>query len=148
MLRIKTNLAGGILTILISSILLLLMPYQIKIGVGTISSYLGASDVPRMLLILMIVLGVILMLESLVLKKEHIVEVEVVQLKNVAVFTGIIFVGVVLFYLLGYLISMFVMCGLILIRLKCKERKLYIVCAILIVLVYVVFTQALNVRLP
>lgn len=148
MLRIKTNLVGGIFTLAIAVGLLLLVPSQIQIGASAIEGHLAADSVPRMVLILMIVLSVMLILESLVLKREHIVEIEIKQLKSIAVFTGILFLGVILFYVLGFLVSMFVMCGLIFLRLKCKERKLYIVCAVLIILVYIIFTEALNVRLP
>jgi len=147
MIKIRTNLTGGILTMLLAGGLYILMPSQIK-GELLAEGQIGAAFAPSVVLIVMFLLGICLIAQSTILKKEEIVEINKKQLLSVGIFSLIVLFAVVLFYLFGFLISTIVMCLLILINLKCKSWKIYLSCGILIAVVYITFTMVLKVQLP
>ncbi len=148
MLKIKTHLVGGIFTAVIAVILLLLLPSQIGDELMLPKGQIASNFVPTLLLYLMLGLSILLIIQSLFFKIEHIVEISISEVRDVGVFTLNLLVSVILFHLLGFIVSMIAMCAMTFLQLKCKRKSIYITSAALIVVVYFSFTTLLNVPLP
>lgn len=148
MVKLKTNLIGGVFTVLLGIGLLLLMPSQIDSTLMVTDEYIDASFAPQVVSMLMVFLGLTLVIQSIIFKKENIVEIKISQIKRIAFFTLILIGGVILFYLFGFLISTAATSGIILWYLRNRNWKMYMICAIIILIVYLAFTMLLQVQLP
>jgi hypothetical protein len=146
-MKVRTNLVGGLIFIVFGSILLALLNKQV-ITYGNITFLQSAKVLPFIAEIVMVGGGVGLVIESLVFKKDEIVEFVWSEQKN-AVYTigffcifaaGIYFLGFIIGAIL-FLISMFI---------YYKNRSiLQLVCLIaLIIGVYFLFTGVFYVQLP
>jgi hypothetical protein len=146
-MKVRTNLVGGIIFIVFGTTLLALLNKQV-ITYGNITFLQSAKVLPFIAEIVMIIGGVALVIESLVFKKDKIVDFIWEEQKN-AIFTigffcifagGIYFFGFIVGAIL-FLISMFW-------YYKNKNLLEFVVLLALIIGVYFLFTGVFYVQLP
>jgi putative tricarboxylic transport membrane protein len=146
-MRIRTDLIGGAVFLIFSVILYLIIPNQIK-QTYTQNQYINALIVPRMIAYLIGGFSLVLVLKSVVLKKDNVVVLEVSKELASLIFFGLMLVYLILIPILGYLISMIAMSITSLAYQKVKSIKQYIAVLIINIVVYVGFTYVLKVPLP
>jgi hypothetical protein len=147
-MKVKTNLISGMLASILGIVLLVINPLQIQEEKFLTNGQIRADFIPKATSYVMILLGVILLVQSIVLKKEKIIEIEAKAFTRSLIFLGMLIVYAILFTYIGYLISSILFSVGLLLFLKCKKPLYYGICIVFPVLVYVVFTYGLSVKLP
>jgi hypothetical protein len=146
-MKVKTNLIGGVFFILLGVILFLLMPSQIIVS-GSVPFLESAKAAPFLSILIMFVCGLILVFQSVVLKKEKEVVIDFAEQKY-ALYLILFLIGYsVLIYLIGFLIA-----SLLLVLALSKFFKLESKIQVLIVmgicgLVYFIFLYIFHISLP
>lgn len=145
--KIKTNLVSGIIMALISGIFLYVMPSQIKIP-GYDSGAPSPRIIPGACLVVILIFSLVLIIQSLVFKKENIVEFDWEKEKPAilliallcAYVAGIIYIGFILASIIVFCIVLF----------YCGERKppIYIFTIAAAVGIYYLFTLLFHISLP
>ena len=147
MMRVRTNLAGGSIFIVFGTILMLLLNKQV-ITYGNIAFLQSAKVIPFLAEFVMIAGGLLLVFQSLVLKKEKYVEInwedQKYALATLLAFcmfaAGIFFAGYIIGSLL-FIVLMFVLN-------KNKSIIEFIGLCVLAVGIYILFTRIFYVQLP
>lgn len=144
-MKIKTNLAAGVLCLVASVIIWILIPYQIgEVAGGTITS--DARLFPRMFTVLIGILGMVLIVMSLVFHKEVIKEIQVGQEAKVLGYFAMVFVFAFLIPVCGFLISALLFVVASLVYLKSRNKWHYIASICVTIAVYLAFSKGLGVR--
>ncbi|SDB53457.1 Tripartite tricarboxylate transporter TctB family protein [Pseudobutyrivibrio sp. YE44] len=145
--KIKTNLWSGIIMGGLSLILLLLMPYQVRVPAFD-SGAPSPRIIPGICLVIMLIFSIVLIIQSLVLKKEKIVEFDWQKEKPAILLIGLLCLYVALILLIGFIPASAVTFALILAY--CGERKPFIYIFILAasIGIYFLFMKVFNVSLP
>lgn len=146
-IKIKTNLVSGIVMGLLSVILLIALPGQVRVP-----AYDSGAPSPRIIpgacLVLMLVFSVILIIQSLVLKKEKIVEFDWDKEKPAIVLILAMCAYVALIIFLGYIPASIIV--FLAVQFYCGERKplMYIYTIAAAIVIYFLFKQVFNIALP
>lgn len=145
-MKIKTNLVGGILFSVFSVIILLLVPSQCAASqTPTVGN--DPRLMPRVVAIVMLICSLTLIFQSLVMKKETVIEINMADEKN-ALYASLLMLGfLVCILLFGFLIASFLMIVVFLLFFKEKKILPYIVLCILAIGVYLLFVKLFNVPL-
>ncbi len=145
-IRYRANLAAGCLAILAAIILYLLIPSQVALESKPVHGITSRS-LPYALSVLTAVCGVGLVLQSLLLKKDEIRELDVVQEGK-----GLLYMACLAVYAWGvgrsFLISTCLLGVATLAFTKDKKWLHYLVVLCVVVVIYLMFTRFLHVRLP
>lgn len=145
--KIKTNLVSGIVMGIFSIVMLCLLPTQVRVP-----AYDSGSPSPRIIpgtcLVLMLIFSIVLIIQSLVFKKEKIVEFDWAKEKPVIVLIIIMCVYVALIIYMGYIFASIV--TFIAVLLYCGEKKLptYVVAVVASVVIFFLFKNVFNIQLP
>ena len=146
-IKIKTNLWSGIIMGVLSLVLLILLPYQVRIP-----AYDSGAPSPRIIpgicIILMLVFSLVLLFQSIVLKKEKIVVFDWEKEKPAVLLILLLCVYVALVILIGFIpASAITFCILLA---YCGERKpfIYIFTIAFAVGIYFLFKYVFTVSLP
>jgi hypothetical protein len=145
--KIKTNLWSGIIMGAISLILLILMPNQVRIP-----AYDSGAPSPRIIpgicLIIMLIFSVVLIIESVVLKKEKIVEFDWEKEKPAILMIALLCIYVALILYVGFIVASAI--TFVIILAYCGERKpfIYIFTILAAILIYFLFKEVFTVSLP
>ena len=145
--KIKTNLVSGIVMGLLSAFLLYVMPKQVRVP-----AYDSGAPSPRIIpgvcLVVMLVCSIILIIQSLVFKKEKIVEFDWNQEKPAILLILLMCVYVFLIIKIGFILASAVI--FIVVLFYCGERKpfIYIFTIALAVGIYFLFSRVFHVSLP
>lgn len=145
--KIKTNLWSGIIMGAISILLLVLMPSQVRVP-----AYDSGAPSPRIIpgvcLVLMLVFSVVLIIQSLVFKKEKVVEFDWAVEKPAIVLILIMCVYVALILFIGYIPASII--TFLAVQFYCGERKLpiYIYTIAAAILIFFLFKKVFNISLP
>ena len=145
-LKYRSNLAAGIVAILFGAALWFLTPEFC--GVERKATYgVNSQTLPYALAVLAMACGVGLIFQSLVLKKDEVKELELgKELK------GLLYMLVIAVYAVGFnysfLISTILLGVITLAFQKDRQWLHYLIVAVMVVVIYFVFTQLLHVRLP
>lgn len=145
--KIKTNLATGVIMGIISVVLLLLIPSQIRepaFDSGAPSPRL----IPTLCIVIMLISSIALIIQSLVLKKEHIVEFDWQKEKPAIILIIGMCIYVVLILCIGYVLGSII--TFIAVLFYCGERKpgTYIVAIVAAVLICLMFRNIFHISLP
>lgn len=145
--KIKTNLWSGIIMGAISLIMLILLPQQVRIP-----AYDSGAPSPRIIpgicLVIMLIFSLWLIFESLVLKKEKIVEFDWEKEKPAILLILLLCVYVALILFVGFIpASIIVFC---IILAYCGERKpfIYIFTILAAIGIFFLFKYVFTVSLP
>lgn len=145
--KIKTNLVSGIVMGIFSLILLLTLPSQVRVP-----TYDSGAPSPRVIpgacIVLMLIFSVVLIVQSVVFKKEKIVEFDWEKERPVILMILMMCVYVALIIYMGYIIASIV--TFIALLLYCGERKpsVYVVTVVASVVIFFLFKNVFNIQLP
>lgn len=147
-ITLRKNLWAGIFSALFGVVFWLLIPVYIRSKVITNTSAVGPDYMPRLVAGLMILLGVGLIVQSLVFKKDSTVTIVLRQELHALIIFVVLLVYVLLLPIAGYLIATPLFgCGLLALT-RDKKWPHYVVLIALSGLVYCLFRFLLHVPLP
>lgn len=145
--KIKTNLVSGIVMGIFSLILLLTLPSQVRVP-----AYDSGAPSPRVIpgacIVLMLIFSVVLIVQSVVFKKEKIVEFDWEKERPVILMILMMCGYVALIIYMGYIFASIV--TFIAVLLYCGERKpsVYVVTVVASVVIFFLFKNVFNIQLP
>ena len=146
-IKIRTNLVSGVLMGLFSVIMLLCMPSQVRVP-----AYDSGAPSPRIIpgicLAVILFFSIVLIVQSLVFKKERIVVFDWQKEKPAIILIAAMCIYVALILTIGYTsASIIIFCA---IQFYCGERKpfIYIFTIAAAVVIYFIFQYLFNVALP
>jgi len=146
-MKVRSNLTGGIIFVVFGTLLLLLLEAQV-ITYGMIPFLQSAKVLPFMAEVVMIAGGLFLILQSLVFKKETVVEIRWEEQKYALIVLGIFAVFASLIFFAGYIVGSVVFV-LLMSRLYRNRNLLEVaMLAVLAIGIFVLFTQVFYVQLP
>ena len=146
--RVPTNLVGGISFFSISIVLVILIPKQIPIMAFFQTTNINSRFVPYILSGIIFLLSMILIIQSLVFKKEQYLEFDLSKEMKGLLYILILILFVFLVKYIGFLISSILMGAGTLAFLKVKAVKTYAIVLISILVLNVLFVYAFNIPLP
>lgn len=146
-IKIRTNLVSGILMGLFSIIMLLYMPSQVRVP-----AYDSGAPSPRIIpgicLVTILFFSIVLIVQSIVFKKEKIVIFDWQKEKPAIILIAAMCIYVALILNVGYVLaSIIIFCA---IQFYCGERKpfIYIFTIVAAIVIYFIFQYLFNVALP
>ncbi|MCF2625046.1 tripartite tricarboxylate transporter TctB family protein [Fusobacterium perfoetens] len=147
--KIKVNIVGGAIFIILSMILWYLIPSQIPINSDGI---ITSRSFPRLIVLLMFFSSLFIFVSDIIklISKRPVSEVEV-NLKEegrAAVVCVLLVAYAFLLNKIGFMIASIVYCYSMLIFFKCKNWKYYIIVTIICMAVTYIFKNILLVQLP
>ena len=145
-IKYRSNLLAGCLAIVAAAVLFLIIPSQV--GLESSATYgITSRTLPYALSILSAACGVGLIVQSLVLKKDEVREIELRQEAK-----GLLYMLILLAYGWGFsrsfLISTSLLGAVTQALQKDKKPLHYVVVVAVVVVLYFTFTELLHVRLP
>ncbi len=145
--KIKTNLWSGIIMGVISLVLLMVMPGQVRVPAFD-SGAPSPRIIPGICLVIMLVCSVALIIQSLVFKKEKIVEFDWTEQKPMILLILALCIYTLLIITIGFIPASVIVFPLILFY--CGERKptIYIFTVAMGIGIYFLFKLVFNVSLP
>ena len=145
--KIKTNLWSGIIMGALSLILLISMPYQVRIPAFD-SGAPSPRIIPGICLVIMLIFSLVLIIKSLVFKKEKVVEFDWQKEKPAILLIALMCLYVALILVIGFVPASAV--TFIIILAYCGERKpfIYIFIVAAAIGIYFLFKNVFNVSLP
>ena len=145
--KIKTNLVTGIVMGLFSAFMLYVMPKQVRIPAYD-SGAPSPRIIPGLCLVVILLCSIILIIQSLVFKKEKIVEFDWNNEKPAILLIVLLCIYVFLIIKLGFIIASAVTFTIVLFY--CGERRpfIYVFTIALAVGIYFLFSKVFHVSLP
>lgn len=145
-IRYRSNLTAGIVSIIFGSIVLSVIPSQISLGFDNTYG-ITPRTIPYVLAGICILFGALLIVQSLVLKKDTVKEMELSrELKALAYMA--VFVVYSLLFNVSFVFATILLGAVTLMFLKCKKPLYYAIVAVTVVFLYFVLTQFLHIQLP
>ncbi len=144
-IRIKSNLAGGILTFGFAAVLWILIPLQISLMNN--NAYIDARFVPRIVAIAIGIGGLSLILQS-IFGKDTYIELNLRKEAKAVLYIGLLILYAYLLPVAGYLITTPVLGIMTLLISGEKNKKYYAVTLALVGILYCIFTFLLKIKLP
>lgn len=148
MLNLKKNLSAGILSCVLGIAYWILIPIGIDAKLEIETNAVGPDYMPRLIGALLIILGAILIVQSVVLKKEEVLVWDFNQEKPVLLYLAVLLGLIILIPLAGFLISSVVAALFFLLLMKEKNKWFYGIVLAICVMIYVIFRFALGIPLP
>ena len=145
--KIRTNLVTGILMALFSGFMLYVMPKQVRVPAFD-SGAPSPRIIPGICLVVILICSIVLIIQSLVFKKEKIVEFDWENEKPAIFLIAMLCIYVFLIIKIGFILASAV--TFIVILFYCGERKpfIYIFTVALAVGIYFLFSKVFHVSLP
>lgn len=145
-IKYKSNLAAGIVSLILGVICLILVPLQIAKDYSATYG-ITSRTVPYAIGILWIVCGVILLVESLILKKDT--EKTLVvgkELKALAYMVILLAYGIL--FKRSFLISTILLGVATLAMTGTKKKLFYVIVIAMVVVLYLLFAKVLHIQMP
>lgn len=145
--KIKTYLWSGIIMGVISAVLLAIMPYQVRVP-----AYDSGAPSPRIIpaacLIFMLISSIVLILQSLVFKKEKVIEFDWKKEGPIILLVLGMCLYAALIIWIGFIAASILIFGAVLFY--CGERKplIYIITFVAAIGIFLLFKFVFNVSLP
>ena len=145
--KIKTNLVSGILMGLFSAFMFIVMPQQVRVPAFD-SGAPSPRIIPGICLVIMLLCSIILIVQSLVFKKEKIVVFDWEKEKPAILLIVALCIYVFLIIKIGFILASAIIFSLILFY--CGERKpfIYIFTIAMAVGIFYLFSSVFHVSLP
>lgn len=147
--KIKVNVVGGIIFLILAMILWYLIPSQIPV---TTDAVITSRSFPKLIVVVMFFSSLFILVNDLIkiARKLPVQEVEVnLKEEGRAVITCVLLIlYAVLLNIIGFLFASIVYCCAMLAFFKCKNWKYYLTVIIICTLVTYIFKNILLVQLP
>ena len=145
--KIKTNLVSGILMGAIALLLLVLMPGQVRVPAFD-SGAPSPRIIPGICLAIMLVSSAALLIQSLVLKQEKVVEFDWEKEKPAILLIVGMCVYIVLMLCIGYVLASLIVFPLVLFYVGERKPGPYIVVLVSAFAIFLLFKNVFNISLP
>ncbi|MCI6945013.1 MAG: tripartite tricarboxylate transporter TctB family protein [Faecalibacterium sp.] len=145
--KIKTNLVSGILMGAIALLLLVLMPGQVRVPAFD-SGAPSPRIIPGICLGIMLVSSIALLIQSLVLKQEKVVEFDWEKEKPAILLIVGMCVYIVLMLCIGYVLASLIVFPLVLFYVGERKPGPYIVVVVSAFAIFLLFKNVFNISLP
>jgi len=145
--KIRTNLVTGILMALFSGYMLLVMPKQVKVPAFD-SGAPSPRIIPGICLVVILLCSLVLIVESLIFKKEKIVVFDWTNEKPAILLIALLCVYVFLIVKIGFILASAVTFVVLLFYSGERKPFIYIFTIALAVGIYFLFSQVFHVSLP
>ena len=145
--KIKTNLVSGILMGAIALLLLVLMPGQVRVPAFD-SCAPSPRIIPGICLGIMLVSSIALLIQSLVLKQEKVVEFDWEKEKPAILLIVGMCVYIVLMLCIGYVLASLIVFPLVLFYVGERKPGPYIVVLVSAFAIFLLFKNVFNISLP
>lgn len=146
-MKVRTNLTGGVIFIVFGTVLLLLLDKQV-VTYGNIHFLQSAKVLPFFAELVMIGCGILLVIQSVVFKKESIVEFIWAEQRFAVYVLAIFCVFAAAIYFLGFLIGSLLFVILMFVLYKNRSIPQFLLLCGLAVGIYLLFTAVFYVQLP
>ena len=144
-LRIKTNLVFGIIAVCTAVALWLIIPWQVPASLIT-NEKIDGRFMPRLLAVLMAICGISCIIKSLVFKNEDVKTIACpIEMKNI-IYLGMVIVYGILAIYVSFILSSIVFGCCLLLYMKTKDFRKYLVVTVVIIAVSIAFKYGLRVR--
>ena len=145
--KIKTNLVSGILMGAIALLLLVLMPGQVRVPAFD-SGAPSPRIIPGICLGIMLVSSIALLIQSLVLKQDKVVEFDWEKEKPAILLIVGMCVYIVLMLCIGYVLASLIVFPLVLFYVGERKPGPYIVVVVSAFAIFLLFKNVFNISLP
>ena len=145
--KIKTNLVSGILMGAIALLLLVLMPGQVRVPAFD-SGAPRPRIIPGICLGIMLVSSIALLIQSLILKQEKVVEFDWEKEKPAILLIVGMCVYIVLMLCIGYVLASLIVFPLVLFYVGERKPGPYIVVVVSAFAIFLLFKNVFNISLP
>lgn len=144
--KYRSNLVAGIVSVILGIICMLIIPRQI--GEDYSATYgITSRTVPYAIAVLWIICGIVLMVQSLVFKKDEIKMIDVSKEAKAVGYMLVILIYAVLFKKSFLLSTVFL--GLATLAFTGSRKKsFYLIVFAVVVILYLLFSKVLHVQLP
>jgi len=145
--KIKTNLVTGILMLIFSAVMLYLLPAQVRVPAFD-SGAPSPRIIPAICLIVILINSVALIFQSLVLKKDKVVEFDWAKEKPAILLVALLCIYVALIIHIGFILASIIV--FVITLFYCGERKpfIYIFTIAAAVGIFFLFRSVFHVSLP
>lgn len=145
-IRYRSNAAAGAVSIVLGVICLILSPRQI--GEDYAVTYgITSRTVPYAVTVLWIVCGLALLVQSLLLKKDEVKELDLKKEGKALAYMGILLVYAILFNK-SFLLSTAFLGAVTLVFVGCRKKLFYAIVLALVTALYLLFSQVLHIQMP
>ena len=145
--KIKTNLVSGILMGAIALLLLVLMPGQVRVPAFD-SGAPSPRIIPGICLAIMLVSSIALLIQSLILKQEKVVEFDWEKEKPAILLIVAMCVYIGLMLCIGYVLASLIVFPLVLFYVGERKPGPYIVVLVSAFAIFLLFKNVFNISLP
>ena len=145
--KIKTNLWTGIIFAAFAAFMFVMMESQVRLP-GYDSGAPSPRVLPTIFLAIILVCSVVLIIQSLVFKKEKVVEYDVQKEKPMLLLIALLCVYPVLVGFLGYVVASIICFPVALFYIGERKKSPYVVAIVAAVLIYMLFKYVFNISLP
>lgn len=146
-MKIKTNLATGIVFLLVSAVIFLLIPGQISepphLGSGP-----SPRTIPYIVTVVTFICSIILIVQSLVFKKDKTIEINFQEEKSIFKIIGCILLFGILMVTAGYLVAVWVTIPIMLFVMGERKPFIYLFCVLVGTGIYFLFSNIFHISLP
>jgi putative tricarboxylic transport membrane protein len=142
----RSNLVAGIVSVILGIICMVIIPGQI--GEDYSATYgITSRTVPYAVAILWIICGIVLMIQSLVLKKDEVKTLDVGKELKALAYMAVILVYALLFKK-SFLVSTMFLGVATLAFTGSKKKSFYVIVLATVLILYLLFSKVLHVQLP
>lgn len=145
-IRYRSNAAAGVVSIVLSIVCLILIPRQIGEDY-TVTYGITSRTVPYAVAVLWIVCGMVLLVQSLLLKKDEVKELDLKKEGKALGYMAVLLVYAILFNK-SFLLSTAFLGAVTLVFLGCRRKLFYAIVLALVAVLYLLFSQVLHIQLP
>lgn len=145
---VKKNLWSGIFAVAFGTLVWWQIPYQILSKRRFATAAVGPEYLPRIMAIVLVVLGIMLIVQSVALRKDKAIILDLYEEGRVLVAIAMMAVYVAVTPRLGFLWSSIAVNVLLLLYLRCRNWRYYLVIVAATAAVYFSFKYGLDVKLP
>ena len=146
-IKIKTNLWTGIIFAVFAAFMFFMMEKEVRLP-GYDSGAPSPRVLPTIFLAIILVCSVVLIIQSLVFKKEKVVEFDWEKEKPMIVLVALLCVYPVLISFLGYVVASAICFPAALFYINERKKLPYIVAVVAAVLIYMMFKYIFYISLP
>lgn len=146
--RIPTNLAGGILAILLAVVVWLLIPNEVPLVESLSGNRVTTRFVPFLATYVVAFCGLVLVVQSLIFKRENVAEYDLRLEGKGAIYLLILVAYVLVTRFLGFLIACMSLGIGTLLYMRIKQLRYYIITVGVFAVVYVVFRYVMDIPFP